>query len=133
MSLSATISLTPATAQINQPVIATLVITNSGSSAVSLLSVTPNIIYTGASEPYAAPANLGVVALGPGQVTLIGASGTLTLSFTSNIFAPSTGPLGAGFGTFSIGALCYTSDGSVFAPTAATVFVNPIALAAAEQ
>lgn len=133
MAITAAITLTPATALINQDVRCTLTITNSTSSIATVSYVNPTSIFTGASVPMPSAVGSGVVNLGPGATTTIAASGTLVLGFDQVYFAPSTGPLGAGFGTYSIGAIIGFSDGTSISATTGAVFVNPIALPAAQQ
>jgi hypothetical protein len=48
-------------------------------------------------------------------------------------FAPSTGLLSAGSGTYDVTAYIKTSDGSYFSPTAATVTVNNITFPLSQQ
>lgn len=120
MSLSATISLSANSVSINQVFDATLIISNSGSSAVNITNVTPIGYLTGDASPGDAAVALGVVDLGPGAVIQVGASGTLAKTFSTCFFAPS------GDTTYSVGANITASDGTTFSPTPATITVNPI-------
>lgn len=130
MAMTATISALPTTVLINQPSNMTLTISNSGGAAVNVTGIQPTVIPTGATF---AAAGVGVPAISVGVPVSVPASGSLVFPFSVVFFAPSTGPIGAGNGTYSVGAVCETSDGSVFSPTAATVTVNPIALPSTEQ
>lgn len=134
MAMTATISLSPSTVLINQPVNAALTVSNSGGAAVTMTSIVPLVYATGLTAATSAVScGIGEAPLGPGQVISVPASGSVIFPFSVVFFAPSTGPIGAGNGTFSIGAACQSNDGSNFAPTAATVTVNPIALPTTEQ
>jgi hypothetical protein len=133
MAMTATISLNLSTVLINQPTQATLTISNSSAGSVNVIALAPLVFLTGNSAPYANAVASGEWALGPGVNITVPASGSLSYSAPFVFFAPSTGQYGAGSGTFSIQAVCNTSDGSVFLPTAATVTVNPITLASTEQ
>lgn len=126
--MTATIVLSTANSKINQPVSATLTISNSGLTDVTVLSVTPLMRFTGSTDPttYNTGVALGQVALGPGQNVTVPASGTLKMAFGVDAFAPSTGPMGAGSGTYDVLAEIRTSDGSTFRPTAATLEVDPL-------
>lgn len=130
MAMTATISALPTTVLINQPSNMTLTISNSGGAAVTVVGIQPTAIPTGATN---ASCGIGVPAISSGFNVSVPASGSLVFPFSVVFFAPSTGPIGAGSGTYSVGAVCETSDGSVFSPTAATVTVNPIALPVSEQ
>lgn len=130
--MSATISLSPTTCSVNQNIVATLTISNSGGSAVLITGCTPNAIFTGATT-YTPACALGTVDLDPNANLTVPASGSLIIPFGVVFFSPSTGPIGAGSGTYSVSATISGSDGSVFAPTAATVTVNPITFSAGEQ
>lgn len=134
MAMTATLVVSPATVIINQAISCSLTVSNSGGAAVNVLSVQPNAIVHGSSPvDYVEASALGVVNLGPGAVVTVPASGSVVYGFSVVFFAPSTGPIGAGTGTFDIGALVSTSDGSNFTPTAQSVTVNPIALPLTEQ
>jgi hypothetical protein len=132
MAITATISSSPTTLLINQPCTNTLIINNSGSGALNVISVTPFCTFTGDTFSVVSVAQ-GVVNLGPGAAIAVPAGGTLGLSYQTTFFAPSTGPIGAGTGTYSITASIVCSDGSVTTPTASTVTVNPLPLPVTEQ
>lgn len=133
MAMTATISLSPSTALINQTVNAVLTISNSGGAAVVVTSIAPYSFYTGSSVPYHPASNAGVANIGPSANISVPASGSQAFAIPFVFFAPSTGQYGAGNGTYSVSAICQSADGSVFSPTAATVTVNPIALPTTEQ
>jgi hypothetical protein len=134
MAMTATLAISPSTVIINQPVACSLTVSNSGGSAVNVLSAQGNVIVHGSSPPDAVEScAIGVINLGPGAVVTVPASGSVTYGFSVVFFSPSTGPIGAGSGTFDIGALISASDGSNFVPTAQQVTVNPIALPTTEQ
>ncbi len=134
MSMSATIAVSPSTVKINQIVHATLTVSNSSTStAVSVTSVTPRCNITGGAVGEHQAASLGVVQLGPGTVVSVPATGSITFPFNVVFFSPSTGPIGAGVNTWDVLATVIASDGSVFAPSAATVTVNPLPLPVTEQ
>lgn len=121
--LSATIALSPTTAVTNQTVTATVTVSNTaGGSALTITSIAPVVTYTGGSGEVSYAA--GQVNLGPGATTTVAASGSATFSLALTFFAPSTGILSNGSGTYSVGAICTSADGQVFSPTAATVTVN---------
>jgi hypothetical protein len=133
MAMSATISVSPSTVLINQPANAVITISNSGGSAVQVTNIAPFIFFTGSAIPYDPSANIGAINLGPSVNVSVPAAGSLSFPFSMVFFAPSTGPLGTGGGTYSVNAICQSNDGSVFSPTAATITVNPIALPSTEQ
>lgn len=128
MAITATIALSKSTVQINQPLQAVVTISNSGASDVNVQAVTPLIKMTGSSDP--TPYNTAVAAgqpdLGPGVNVTVPASGSLAVSFPLTAFAPTTGPLGAGSGSYDVLCEIQTSDGSETRPTAATLTVNPL-------
>lgn len=132
MAISATLTLTPTTVLINQQITCFLTVSNSGGAAVNVVGAHATAIFTG--NTLTAPAvALGVINLGPGSITTVPASGSISFMFNVVFFAPSTGPIGAGTGTYSVGAVVSTSDGANTSPTAATVTVNPLPLPVTEQ
>jgi len=126
MSMSATIALSSTKVAVNQKLTATLTISNSGATNVSVTSVQPITNYTGGPQEPVGCA-LGDVPTGPGYPQIVVASGTLAVPFDVVFFYQSTGVAGGGSGTYDIGALIQTSDGSVFKPTAATATVTNLA------
>jgi len=125
MAMTATISLSPSTVQINQQINATITVSNSGGSAVNVTSIQMQSKFTGGSQENVGCA-FGSPNLGPAAATSVAASGSTVFPVPLVFFAPSTGPIGTGSGTFDVGCIIQSSDGSVFSPTAATVTVNPI-------
>lgn len=137
MAITATIAVNPSTAYINQNIGVTLTISNSGGSNVNVLGVSPLAYFTGttAADKNAAGVALGMPQIGQyGANVVVPASGSLVLNWNVVFFAPSTRPVySGGGGTYDVGAIVYTSDGSVTSPTAATVTVNPLPLPAEQQ
>lgn len=118
MAMTATIDVSPATCEVNFPLVATVTISNSGGSAINVTSITLNSKLTGApSNDYAACA-LGQPFLGGGATISVPASGSLTFKMGVVFFRDS------GSTTYDVGAICTSSDGSVFSPTADTVTVS---------
>ncbi len=126
MAITAAITITDSTLDPAQPATATCTITNSGATAVNVLSVVPYAVPTTGSVQTISMA-LGVPPLGPGMtVAVAGSSGTLAVPFGVVAHAPQSG---AGLGnptrsTIDIGATVSTSDGSVVAATVQTVTVT---------
>lgn len=134
MAMSATIALTESTVLINQTVHAVATISNSGGSDVLVISFQPQAQLTGSPIPeYNAGLAVSSPAIGAGQNVTVPAGGSLKLACQYIFFSPSTGPIGAGSNTYDCGALIQTNDGSIFAPTPATVTVNPLPLPSTEQ
>lgn len=135
MALSATIAVSPGTVQVNQKVTATVSFTSTSSSAVTVTGMQPYALYTGASvNAIPVSVNFGLPNLQANNSQIsIAASGTATIPFDMVFFAPSTGLLSAGAGTFDVGCQCQTSDGSVFHPTVTTVTVNNITFPSSQQ
>lgn len=137
MAITAVVTVNPSTAYINQNVVATLTISNSGLSDVNVTGISPLAYFTGTSNPDKVA---GGCALGgtqsqqSGANVVVPASGSLVQTFNVVFFAPSTRPVySGGGGTYDVGATVYTNDGSVTAATVATVTVNPLPLPASEQ
>lgn len=131
MAITATISLSPTTVNVNTPTVATLTVSNSGGSAVNVTSVTPDARLTGGLYSVPPGVAFGLVPLGPGAPVSVAASGSLVLTFPVIFFAPSgslslSGGVVVASTTYDVAATIYTSDGAITAPTAATVTVNPI-------
>ncbi len=126
MAISATISA-QATAIVGARVPVTLVVTNTGTDAVTITSILPITNITSDTSP-GRPASVlnGFPLLIPGVNTSVaGSSGTRTIVYDICFEAPSTGPFGTGTGTYSITADIVTSDGSLTTPTADTIAVSP--------
>lgn len=125
MAVTATISVNPSTAIINQPVNGSVTISNSGGAPVTLLYCEPKAKMTGSvsSELNTGMAVSQSVPLGSPMT--VPASGTLVVPLTYVFFAPS------GSSTYDCFCTLQTSDGSVVnASPAATVTVQPIPLPA---
>jgi len=121
MAMSASITILPATGYVNQPLAATLTVSNSGSSAVNVNSIVGTAIASGASY-YAAPVAIGDAALGPGETISVPASGSLKFNIPFTFFGTSK----TGNQIYNCGANVQTSDGSVFSPTPATALIQPL-------
>lgn len=115
MAMSATIALSSATCKINQQVLATVTVSNSGGSDVTVTGIRPTILFTNAPTNDPAAAAVGAPAISSGFPVIVPASGTLKVTFGVVPF------ISSGTGTFSIGAICTSNDGSVFSPTATTL------------
>lgn len=149
MAITAAITMGSATSKALQKTAASLVITNTGASAVSVTNVVPYVTVSGLT-PRQTDVNLGLPPIGPGMpVSVPGSSGTLTMSFDvvplephiptygTNPF-PSSGP-GMPSGVtplppiaepqsivYAVGATVYTSDGSVTTATTGSLTVTPV-------
>lgn len=125
MAMTATITVTPSPAVTSIDCTGILVISNSASTSVRVLSIQPTVLPTGATN---ATYNTGIalqpIPFGPNSNTTVPASSSLTVTFPITFHAPSTGTLSTGANTYSVGATVYTDDNSVFAPTPATLTVN---------
>lgn len=125
LSVSASVSPNPTT--INHPVSVSLAVNNTGSQ----LTVT-NIKLTATSTQAPSSSRLPVAfsVYNQNSPLTVGANATTTISGGQVIFfSPSTGITGSGSGTYSIGGLVYTSDGSITPISAAGVStINPIPL-----
>ena len=119
MAMTATISASPTTALVNQPVALTVTVSNSGGSALNVTSLRGYALPTGGSQPGRVSANFGKAPLGPGETVSVAASGSQTFLMYVVFFAPSVT-------TFDVGCYCQASDGSQFEPTVCTVTVNVV-------
>lgn len=134
-SVTATISLSPSTVQVGQKVTGTVAFTSTVNAACTVQGMQPYALYTGATVlgvPVAVNFGLPNLQANNSQISLA-ASGTASIPFDMVFFAPSTGLLSTGSGTFDVGCQCQTSDGSVFHPAVATVTVNQITFASSQQ
>ena len=130
MAMTATISCSPSAVQINQQVTATITVSNSGSSAVTVQGIRLHAIYHGATEPNPAAVGYGTANLSAGATTSVAASGSTVFPVNLVFFAPSTGVDSTGSGTYDVTAYIQSSDGSYFSPTVTQVKVNNIPLPA---
>lgn len=123
-ALSASVSGSPSTVRINQPVAVSVSISNTG-SALSLQSLNITANYNGVSGGKV-PAAFSVLNLGANSPSIaLAANATTVIPMTAVFFSPSTGVTGSGSGQFYVGANFQTSDGSVTsAGTAARITVN---------
>lgn len=133
MAMTATISCSPSTVQIGQKITATITVSNSGSSAVTVTGIQLYANYTGDSLAPHTSVSYGQPNLSAGATTSVAASGSQVFPVDLTFFAPSTGLLSAGSGTFDVGAQIQSSDGSYFHPTATTVTVNNITFPSSQQ
>lgn len=132
MAITATITAGPTPALINQKINCVVNVANSGGSAVTILAVQPLLKATGSANPPGAACAAGDVDLNSPN-NIVPAGGSVNVPFGAVFFAPSTGPIGAGSGTYDISCMVQTSDGSNTSPTAAVVTVNPLPLPVSEQ
>lgn len=133
-AISAVVTASPSTAIINQPVTASIAISNTGSSAYTITALKITATYNG--NPLSkVPAAFSVFNLGPNAPSLsVPALLTTTIPMQAVFFAPSTGVTGSGTGKYYIGATFTLSDGSNnAATTAGQVTVNPVPLPAAQR
>lgn len=122
MAMTATIASVPASAsKIGQEVNYALTVSNSGGAIVNVNYVDPLVYITSAPAASIACASYAVQAVsgnsGPKTVTAVAAGGSTVINFTVKFFVA---------GSFSVGAVCYSDDGSVFSPTAATMTVTVV-------
>lgn len=133
MSMSATISLSPSAVQINQKITATITVSNSGSSSVNVTGIRLYSNYTGGSGAPQTAVAYGQPNLSAGATVSVAASGSTIFPVDLVFFAPSTGLLSDGSGTYDVGAQITSDDGSVFHPTAALASVDNITFPASQQ
>lgn len=127
MAITAAITLSSSTATAGQKVAATCTVTNSGSTSVNVISVTPKLpAHSGTAGSTSAA--LGQPPLLPGMTTAVaGSNGTLALTFDVIAHAPVTSyNVGAEPSSFAydVGATVYTSDGAITEATTATLTVS---------
>ena|SRR5271166_5945567 len=129
MSMSATISVLPTSVVQQEPSLASVVISNSGGSPVSVLSCLLNAIFTGDSFPKdTPPAAFAAAPLNGNFPFTVPAGGSITLNLPVILFLPSARvpPAPTTYSTYDISAVIYTSDGSTFSPSAAQLTVTAI-------
>jgi len=123
MAMTATIASVPASAaKIGQEINYALTISNSGGATVNVNVIDPLVYVTGAPVGSIACSSYAIQnsisgAAGPKVVLPVAASGSIVVNFTVKIFAA---------GSYSVGAVCYSDDGSVFSPTAATMAITVV-------
>lgn len=146
MAITAAIVMSSATVNTYQKSTATLTVTNSGGSAISVTGIAPWVSRTTAATQVGVPVAVGQPFIGPGSTLSVSASGTLNFTwdvvpmapqvanYTSNPF-PSAGVGGVAITplppeamaqqlVYDVGATVYTADGSVTNATTATLTVN---------
>lgn len=133
MALTATISCAPDPVQINQKVTATITVSNSGASSVNITGIRLYANYTGDSLAPHVSVAYGQPNLSAGATVSVAASGSTVFPVDLVFFAPSTGLLSDGNGTYDVGAQITADDGSVFHPTADTITVNNITFPSSQQ
>lgn len=128
MAVTASISLnTAGPITIEQQVMATVVVSNSGGSDVVITEIQPTILFTGDSAAVdASSAALGKVLVSSVLNTRVPAGGSSSFIFSVVPHVPSVNRDGTP-GTYSISCKIQDSAGDVIAqPTAATIQVNQV-------
>lgn len=120
MAITAVVTLTRETTQINTPVTASLAISNSGGSDVNLVSVSPQMKKTGSSDGAAnnSMCNFSLPEFGYVPI-VVPAGSSKTVAFKVVPFVPGA--------SFDVSADVCTSDGSEIRATADTLAVTAIA------
>lgn len=126
MAITAAITLTPSSVTYPASFEAKCTITNTGSSDVTVTGCHPSVTANGLGS---AAMNLGKPAIMPGQnVTVPGSSGTLDLFWFCRALSPggpSDGfPATPASQAYVLGAVVYTSDGSVTNASTASITVT---------
>jgi hypothetical protein len=131
MALSATISLAQTPISFNQQSSANVTISNSGGSAVSVVTLSPQILASSApSYETNTSSRSSSLPKGFGQQFSVPASGSVVVPFNFVVFSPQVAmnsqesqSVGT---TYSISCNIETSDGSAFAPASpATLTITP--------
>lgn len=120
MAITATISTTPQGANAGQRLTVTLVVSNSGGSAVTVTDIAPTVTPYGATQQNV-PAAIGLPFLGAGANVTVPASGSTTFSWDVALFAPNAYGSSTLNAYYEIGAVITTLSGStrtVTQPTA---------------
>lgn len=126
-NLSATISLNRSSVQIETPVMATVTVANSAITAINVVAIQPQAVFTGDSVVEDASS----MSIGP-CITItsnqsVPASGSTTFNFPVTFHAPSTKVDDTGSGTYSVTCTIYSDDAEVLQPaSAATITVHPV-------
>lgn len=126
MAMSATISVSPSSVQINQKITATVTVSNTGASSVDVQGIRLYAKYTGGGNAPQTSVAYGQPNLSAGATVSVAASGSTAFPLDLVFFAPSTGLLSDGDGTFDVNAFVQTSDGSYFS-------CDAVALASVDQ
>lgn len=128
MALTATIALNQSSCTIGHPVMATVTVSNSAASPVTIDSIAPRVTFTG--DPVIEDASS--VAIGPCIVIssnqTIPALGSAAFNFQLSAQAPSTKVDDTGTGTYDVTCVIYSSAAaSNIAPaSAALLTVHPV-------
>lgn len=127
MALSATITLSPSTARVDQEVMATVAITNGGASPVQVLQIKPRVYFTGNSIPLDGSSySAGDVPLNGTIVSLIPAGQTASFNFFIAMHTPSVNYDGTQ-GSYSVTCEIQGSDVPlVVTPTPVTISVTQV-------
>jgi len=128
MAVTATISLsTGGPTYIEQQIMATVIVSNSGGSDVNITEIQPTLTFTGNSQALdASSAALGKVLVSSVQNTRIPAGGSRSFIFSVVPHVPSINSDGTA-GTYSISCKIQDNTGDVIAqPTAATIQVDQV-------
>ncbi len=127
MAITASIALNSASITVGQVLNATLTVSNSSNAAVNVNQILPKVNQTGNPVPMdGSSVAYGDVPLSQGFNNVIPASGSANFLISYSIYSPSTGSSDAGSGTYDVGALVLSNDGSAISPTPATVTVHPV-------
>ena len=132
MAITATITLSAATAKSGQRRVATCTVSNSGGAAVNVTGITPTMPINGRTDEVTSVAQTHPC-LGGGVTTSVAAGGSTKFSWDVVAHEPTTNLFTVGAEAsslvYSVGATIYTSDGSVTVATPATLTVtNPAGL-----
>jgi hypothetical protein len=133
-AISASVSASPSTGYINQPINFAIAISNTGASAYTITAMQLTSTYNG-TPGTKVPAAYSVYNLGPNapQVS-VAALATTTVPMQAVFFSPSTGITNSGTGKYYVGSVFSLSDGSNnVAGTAAQVTIQPVPLPAAQR
>ena len=145
MALTETLALSASTVTAPLQVTATLTVSNSGATAVSVVGAQPFATAQSGMGTQSCAVNVGQVNITAGMNNVVPASGTLVLTFGITAMAPiattyPTNPFGTGPAgntitpliplampnqqVYTIGCLVYGNDGSVSSPSTTTLTVN---------
>jgi hypothetical protein len=135
MAITAAVTVSPSSVQVNRPVTVTVTVSNSGGANVTVTNLVPSAVTTGDTAHQTAGVNWGAAPLGTGLNVTVTAGGTLAIPIGMVPFIGTTGVIGGGSGTLTLGAQVQTSDGSNVAATTTTLTVTSLqsTYAAAQQ
>lgn len=125
MAITAAITLSSATCAAEQKVTATCTVSNSGGAAVNVTAINPLLTPTGATQRSVSAA-IGVPPIGGAFTVSVAASGSTAFNFDVVPHAPSSGYGNAEPASlvYDVGAVVYTSDGSLTNATTTTLTVT---------